>query len=126
VTYTKTNPRTGQIYIGHTMGYGTVLQILAVRDAGHHIRGYLPAQPDTVSDATRPWWDRHRDPAYRAMRGREQQLIDELGGAQSERRTPPTRAGNAIRGVAKANPRGRLYHAAATAFFGQRAPYTGY
>jgi hypothetical protein len=104
-------------------------QILARRDAGHgRLRrlGYGPAEPDEVTEATRPFSQRRRDPAYQAIRGREQQLIDELGGSIFERRSPRTRAGNRIRGVAKANPLGRIYDFQATLQFGRRAKYTGY
>jgi hypothetical protein len=58
--------------------------------------------------------------AYEAVRGREQQLIDYFGGVGS--RT----CGNAIRGVAKGNPRGRAYWNASTGRFGYLFRYTGY
>lgn len=48
---------------------------------------------------------------YAAIRGREQQLIDVNGGAQSEE--PPGTSGNAIRGVAVENPVGAIFDAAA-------------
>jgi len=47
-------------------------------------------------------------------------LIDKFGGVSSPN------VANAIRGVAKANPFGRLYHAQSDAEFGNVAPYTGY
>lgn len=57
---------------------------------------------------------------YPAIRGREQQLIDSLGGVGSPN------VGNAIRGVSRFNPLGRIYHGASDAYFGPLAPYTGY
>jgi hypothetical protein len=128
VTYTKLNPRNGRVYVGHTAGFGDPLAIVAKRDRTHHMTllGYGPAHLDTVQDATRPFWKYWSDPAYRAMRGREQQLIDSQGGAISDQGYNNTHSGNPIRGVRRANPRGRGYDAAATAAFGRVAPYTGY
>lgn len=48
---------------------------------------------------------------YAAIRGREQQLIDANGGAQSEK--PPGSSGNAIRGIGSDNPLGQIFDAAA-------------
>jgi RHS repeat-associated protein len=126
VTYRKVNRRTGRVYVGRTMGYGDPRAIVAARDRNHHMteRGYGPAVLDRYTDATRPYSQRRLDPSYQAIRGREQQLIDSYGGARSD--NPKTRSGNAIRGVAKDNPRGRLYHNAASATFGQRHRYSGY
>jgi len=130
VTYRKRNPRTGKVYVGHSMGYGDPRAIVARRDRNHHmnLQGFGPARLDRWLDATRPFTGRHLDPAYQAIRGREQQLIDAYGGAISDHHgnANATRSGNPIRGVARANPRGRIYHDAASATFGQRAPYTGY
>jgi RHS repeat-associated protein len=128
VTYTKVNPRNGRVYVGRTMGFGDPLAIVAARDRAHHMTflGYGPARLDEVQDATRSFWQRRSDPAYRAIRGREQQLIDSQGGAISDQGYNNTNSGNAIRGVARGNPRGRGYDAAATAAFGRAAPYTGY
>ena len=58
-------------------------------------------------------------------REREQQLIDFFGGARSDT-GEPYRTENAVRGVAKENPQGRRFHAAATELWGQLHPYTGY
>ena len=68
---------------------------------------------------------RYDDVAYWRIRGREQQLIDFLGGARSDT-GEPYRTENAVRGVAKENPQGRRFHAAATESWGQLHPYTGY
>jgi len=51
---------------------------------------------------------------YAAIRGREQQLIDGFGGAQSE----GGRSANLIRGVSRSNPLGPVYQAAAIKMFG--------
>jgi RHS repeat-associated protein len=103
-TYTKTQPETGQVYTGRTSGTGTPEQNVARRDAGHHKNeeGYGPAVLDQSST----------DPA--AIRGREQQLIEVYGGAQSQGGT----SGNAINGISANNPRGPDYSAAAQREFG--------
>ena len=136
VTYRKTNPVTGQVYIGRSRGYGTPQQIVAARDRVHHMTslGFGPARLDRSARATLPIGRRWADPAYQAIRGREQQMIDYYGGAWSDvgrggshilNRNRLTRSGNAIRGVAAINPLGRSFDAAATAAFGRRARYTG-
>lgn len=94
-TYTKTHPETGKIYSGRTSGTGTPLQNIARRDAGHHMNreGYGPAVLDKSST----------NPA--ATRGREQQLIDAHGGAQSTGGT----SGNPINGIRPGNPKRQDY-----------------
>ncbi|HXR61375.1 MAG TPA: RHS repeat-associated core domain-containing protein, partial [Solirubrobacterales bacterium] len=127
VTYTKRNLSTGQIYVGRTSGYGTPAQIVADRERRHHVKGWTAARVDRHLLATQSKERQAFDPAYWAIRGREQQLIDRLGGAHSDLAPgQTTRAGNPIRGVRKWNPMGPVYHAAASAAFGQVAPYTGY
>lgn len=102
-TYTKTDPNTGQVYSGRTSGVGTPEANVAARDAGHHITGdYGPAELDQSSS----------NPD--AIRGREQQLIDANGGAQSAGGT----SGNAIRGIGPNNPKGPGYISAANNEFG--------
>ena len=51
--------------------------------------------------------------------------MDSLGGARSDTGAP-YQTENAVRGVAKDNPRGRRFHAAATELWGELSPYTGY
>ena len=58
---------------------------------------------------------------YDPIRGREQQMIDLLGGSQSDGGT----TGNVYRGVGKDNPNGLTYHDAASKEFGEVHPYTG-
>jgi hypothetical protein len=127
VTYTKLNTRTGRVYVGRASGYGTPADIVARRDRAHHmsLRGYGPALPDRSAPATRPFLLRHLDPAYHAIRGREQQMIDAFGGSIREKGLRGTRSGNTIRGVKKDHMLGRVYDAAASARFGRIAPYTG-
>lgn len=58
--------------------------------------------------------------AYAAIRGREQQMIDHLGGVGS------TNVGNRIRGVRKNHPFGSYYHTKSNQMFGPLHQYTGY
>jgi RHS repeat-associated protein len=124
ITYQKYNAATGKYYSGRASGYGTPQQVLAQRDSGHHMdaAGFGPAELTSAAQATMSYSLRHADPAYQAIRGREQQMIDYRGGSSSDGGT----SGNAIRGVAKLNPLGRIYHNASTARFGPMHPYTGY
>lgn len=103
-TYTKTNPETGEVYTGRTSGTGTPEQNVARRDANHHMSedGFGPAVLDQSSAS--------KD----AIRGREQQLIDANGGAQSNGGT----SGNAINGISPKNKNRQRYLDAAEAEFG--------
>lgn len=131
VTYTKTRLNadgTTTVYSGRSSGLGDprrllleAQRIVRVRDAGHHIRGFGPAVLDKFTVSTFLAYAVPLDPAYQAIRGREQQLIDHFGGARSEGGT----SGNPLRGVRVNHSRGRLYHNAATAQFGQLHRYTG-
>jgi RHS repeat-associated protein len=98
-TYTKINPDTGKVYSGRTSGIGMPEENVLARDASHHknVEGYGPAQLDKSSS--------NRD----AIRGREQQLINANGGAQSTGGT----SGNAINGVSPSNPKASKYNNAA-------------
>jgi hypothetical protein len=100
-TYTKTNPRTNEVYSGRTSGTGTAAQNLQRRDAGHPWtqKGYGPATLDRSS------------PNKDAIRGREQQLI--------ERNRATGRAAPQINGVAPSNPKRQQYLAAAKKEFKQ-------
>ena len=82
---------------------------------------------------------RYGDIGYLVIRGREQQLIDYHGalrararsipvagvGAQSDTHPGEPLTENKIRAVARNNPVGELFHAAANLYFGELAPYTG-
>jgi hypothetical protein len=107
---------------------------VAVRDMNHHIdednepRDVVFAPPEVdVFDvgAAIDYGARYEDVAYWRVRGREQQLMDSHGGAQSDT-GKPYRTENVVRGVAKDNPWGRRFHDAATERWGQRYPYTGH
>jgi RHS repeat-associated protein len=99
LTYTKVNPITGKVYTGRTSGFGNPSDILKKRDSSHHknAEGYGPARLDKASE----------DP--KAIRGREQELIDAAGGAQSQGGT----SGNAINGISKTNNNRASYEEAA-------------
>jgi len=113
ITYTLTNPATSQVYVGRTSGFGDPYSILRARMRTHHMvtRGFDVGSVDRAVQGLH---------GYPAVRGREQQLIDSLGGVGSPN------VGNAIRAVAKANPAGRIYHAASDLYFGPLHGYTGY
>lgn len=142
VTYTKLNTRTNRYYTGRTSMIVDIAKALApqaeaavlARDANHHIDenddpkdpAFEQARYDKFDvGAAINYEDRYRDAAYLRIRGREQQLIDAFGGAQSDTGRP-YRTENAVRAVAKDNPQGRLFHDAATVRWGQVCPYTGY
>jgi hypothetical protein len=124
VTYTKYNPVTGQTYSGRASGPAsmTKIQIVQGRDNMHSTLdnlGYLSARPDKEGEGIE---------GYAAIRGREQQLIDNFVGAQKDTENYPLdggSSGNIIRGVAINNPRGLIYHFYATKNFGRIAGYTG-
>jgi RHS repeat-associated protein len=130
VTYTKVNSRTGRLYVGRARGTTDEdpRAIVARRDRSHHIRasGWGPAVLDRYADGTLPLWNRWNDPAYQAIRGREQQIIDSQGGSIWEKGLRHTNSGNPIRGVARDHLYGRIFDSAATRRFGRMAPYTGY
>ncbi|MBX9661669.1 MAG: hypothetical protein K2X00_24190 [Nitrospiraceae bacterium] len=104
-TYAKTNPITGEVYIGRTSGTGTPAQNVRARDKDHHMtdKGFGPAQLDKSSSNRQ------------SIRGREQQMIKHFGGAQSEGGT----SGNAINGISPTNPRRSRYLNASTKEFGE-------
>lgn len=105
VTYTKVNPKTGEVYSGRASGYGTPDEIVANRDRNHHMneKGFEKAQLDRYSTS------------YDAIRGREQYLIDLNGGAKSQGGT----SGNAINGISPTNTNKQKYEEASRKEFGQ-------
>jgi RHS repeat-associated protein len=115
-TYTKTNPLTGEVYTGRTSGFGSPRAIVAARNVGHHMdaKNFGPAVLDKWTAATLPTPLRHADPAYQAIRGREQNLIDYYGGARSVGGS----SGNAIQGISDYNPLRGLYMKLARLSFG--------
>jgi hypothetical protein len=142
VTYRKLNRTTRRYYAGRTsmvvdLTQSLELQAIAavlLRDKNHHTDEntepreavFEPARVDRFAVGTAVDYDqRYNDVAYWRIRGREQQLIDSLGGARSDT-GEPYRTENAVRGVAKDNPRGQRFHEAATESWGLLHPYTGY
>lgn len=112
VTYTKSNPDTGEMYSGMASGFQEedvpevrmALRILRKRDSSHHKtqEGYEDAQLDQASDD------------YEAVRGREQMLIDYHGGAQSQ----GGHSGNKLNSISHRNPNRNKYLNAALKLFG--------
>lgn len=142
VTYTKLNTTTHRYYAGRTsmivdLTQSLPLQAVAavlIRDKNHHLDEnleplsavFLPPEVDRFDVGTAvDYGQRYDDVAYWRIRGREQQLMDSLGGARSDTGAP-YQTENAVRGVAKDNPRGRWFHASATELWGELSPYTGY
>ncbi|WP_143196001.1 hypothetical protein [Archangium sp. Cb G35] len=140
-TYTKFNPTSSRHYSGRTSMVVDLRkplrpqaeQAVATRDSNHHTDegdepktpGFRQAVLDEFDVGTAlDYANRYSDIAYWRIRGREQQLIDFYGSAQSDTREP-YRTENVNRGVAKDNPLGRLFHDAATKKWGQLHPYTG-
>ena len=114
VTYTLTNPKTKQVYVGRTSGTGTPQQVANRRYSHHYLRRAQGFGKPVVDR-----WAKGLE-GKMAIRGREQQLIDYYGGVGN-----PTVA-NRIRGVAAKNPLGRHFHDRANKYFGNIAPYTGF
>jgi hypothetical protein len=137
--YTKVNLDTGETYAGRARGevyasstpkVGDLLPIIYVREGEegekHHTKGrFGPAIIENFARATLPLGLRHDDPAYQAIRGREQQLTDIHGGAWSDVGRENTRSGNAIRPVAADNKQAKVFHEMSNFYFGNLAPYTG-
>jgi hypothetical protein len=141
-TYRKLNAKTNLYYSGRTsivvdlslpldLQAGLAVQL---RDMNHHVDENKDPSGVSFEDAQLDVFDigaaidydqRHDDPAYWRIRGREQQLIDFSGGAQSDT-GKPYRTENIIRAVSKDNPRGRRFHDAATVRWGELHRYTGY
>ncbi len=104
VTYTKYNPETNEIYSGRSRGRGTPEGIVKLRDAMHHMnsKGFGPAILDKVARATLKVEERWDDPSYQAIRGREQDWIDDLGGVRTDKKKISiiiTTSGNSINGI---------------------------
>lgn len=142
VTYTKFNRKTKRFYVGRTSmvielnkpHYPQALAAIKQRDKNHHVDesaepgdpAFEPADYDKFDVGTAIHYDnRYRDIAYWRIRGREQQLIDCLGGAQSDTGTP-YKTENMVRGVARDNPLGRQFDAAATEYFKKLIDCSGY
>lgn len=107
-TYTKPNRETGEVYSGRTSGTGTPVENVANRDVGHPMnkQGFGPAELDKSSSNPK------------AIRGREQQLIEANGGAKSQGGT----SGNKINGISPNNAELNNYLDAANEEFGELIP----
>jgi hypothetical protein len=144
VTYTKLNKKTHRYYAGRTSMvvdlkkplYPQALEAIRRRDANHHLDENdepkdpvfaLPELDKLDQGSAVDYGERYRDAAYLRIRGREQQLIDSLGGAWSDAEPgQPYKTENAVRGVARNNPRGREFYDAASDVWGRLGDYTGY
>jgi RHS repeat-associated protein len=133
VTYTKVKHNddgTISIYSGKTSGPAslTASAIVKARDANHKLkdRGPKNGYDDAVVDKEAV--GSLSDPRAKfAIRGREQQLVDYWGGAQSDTKNYPGGgvSANKIRAVRANHPLGRIYHEAANMLFGWLHHYTG-
>jgi RHS repeat-associated protein len=112
------------VYSGRTSGPAklTAEQIVEARNKQHelvgNLKGFSPAiiDKEAVGGLYNPG-------AKWAIRGREQQLIDRWGGAQSDKGT----SANKIRGVSRINPNGLVYHTSSTIAFKQELhEFTGF
>jgi len=141
-TYRKLNEATNLYYSGrtsmvvdHSLPLGLQAQLaIKLRDMNHHVDENEAPSGVSFDDSQLDIFDigaaidyeqRYDDPAYWRIRGREQQLIDFSGGAQSDT-GKPHRTENVVRAVAKDNPRGRRFHDAATIRWSELHRYTGY
>ncbi len=121
--------------VDHSLPLGLQAQLaIQFRDMNHHVDENEDPSGVSFDDAQLDVFDmgaaidyeqRYDDPAYWRIRGREQQLIDFSGGAQSDT-GKPHRTENVVRAVAKDNPRGRRFHDAATIRWSELHRYTGY
>uniref|UniRef100_UPI0010F7B51C RHS repeat-associated core domain-containing protein n=1 Tax=Chitinivorax sp. B TaxID=2502235 RepID=UPI0010F7B51C len=104
-TYTRVHPVTGQVYAGRTSGYkdpATLVRDRGLQQTHLNSEGFaFPVLDVSTTD-------------YAAIRGREQQLIDFYGGAQTVGGT----ARNAINAIRDLNPNRYWYMSAAIAKFG--------
>ncbi|HLL01574.1 MAG TPA: hypothetical protein VK539_13375 [Myxococcaceae bacterium] len=144
VTYTKFNQKTKRFYSGRT---SMIINMdkpfrpqaeaaVAARDSNHHVDendepkdpAFRGAEIDAFDVGTAVAYEnRYGDIAYIRIRGREQQLIDFHGGAQSDTRKTglPSKTENTNRAVARDHKLGRQFHEAATSKWGLLAKYTG-
>ncbi len=103
-TYTMTHPD-GRVYSGRTSGTGSPTQNVQKRSSQHIdllAQGFAPAVLDKTSNSKE------------SIRGREQQLIDYHGGAQSTGGT----SANKINGISEFNPMREVYLEASNYEFG--------
>jgi hypothetical protein len=142
VTYTKVNKITKRYYSGRTSMVVDLSQrrdlqeaaAVLLRDQNHHTDEKVEPKSTVFTNAfvdesdvgtAIDYAQRYDDIAYWRIRGREQQLIDYHGGAQSDT-GEPYQTENAVRGVAKDNKLGRRFHDASNELWPELHPYTGY
>ncbi len=111
-TYVLFNEKTGQVYIGRTSGFGKPINVLKRRMYAHpyKILGFGNPMIDKAMQGIK---------GYRAIRGREQQLIDSYGGIGS------VTVANKIRAVAKRRNNAKFLHNQSNKYFGKLHHYTG-
>lgn len=107
VTYTLTNSGTGAIYVGRTSGYGDPQSIMMKRYYGHEMRVLGYGNP-TLDRAAQGF-----PVGYYAIRGREQDVVNGLGGVGS------VKVGNRINPIWRYNPNYPIYMGASYYMFGQ-------
>ncbi|GAB4512556.1 MAG: hypothetical protein Tsb0026_16580 [Sulfuricaulis sp.] len=107
-TYTRTNPATGEVYSGRTSGFGAPEQNIAQRNAGSPLNNQGFGRPFLDQSSTNP----------AAIRGREQLLIENFGGAKSCCGT----SANKINGISPTNPNRNFYLEEALKDFGTLPP----
>lgn len=115
-TYTMYSHSKDRYYSGRTSSATSCDAAVAIREAAHRAVG---GRFDGFGRAITEKRAFGGESAYSAIRGREQQLIDHFGGVGSDR------VENKIRGVAKLNKKGCVYHRLSNEKFGSLYRYTG-
>lgn len=108
---TEIYSNTSKLYIGRTSGYLSPYLQVKKRDINHHrnpIYGDACLDYATLAIKGDSPEEKRTDPSYLFIRGREQRVIEDLGGAWcdnkgtlSESKLPFTRSGNKINGIDK-------------------------
>ena len=100
------------MYIGRTSGFGDVEKIVRRRLYNHKYfkKGFTEVEIDKIAQG---------NGGRKAIRGREQQLIDYHGGLKN------TKVANKIRAVSKLNYSAKIFHEDACKYFGELYHYTG-
>jgi hypothetical protein len=107
---------TTKTYVGRTRGYNTAKNLVKIRNSNHHKNkfevGYTKhgcvdmALYITALNPDNPA-QRYADISYKFIRGREQNVMDDVGGPWVEmpnKNRTMTRSGNAINGISKSHP----------------------
>lgn len=106
ITYTLSNPTTGQTYVGRTSGFGDPNAIVKNRFNSHHMKalGFGSPKIDKVAQGY--------PIGYYAIRGREQDLVNGFGGIGSRS------LGNRINPISPYNPLRSVYLSTSQLMFG--------